>query len=297
LIQDFTDKIEVVFHHSCELGEGPVWDAESNSILWLDILNGQIHEFSSYSNAFRSLDVRQMIGCIGITSDGNLIAGLKNGIGLINRTTAQVEMIAQPEQHMPGNRFNDGKCDPAGRFWAGTMAISEEPGAGNLYVVNHNRSIQKMKTGVSISNGLAWSSDGQTMYYIDSPTHKVFAFDFDLNNGNISNERIIIQIPETDGSPDGMTIDTEGMLWIAHWGGWQVSRWDPQSGKKIMQIAMPVEKVTSCSFGGSHLNDLYITSARVGLLDDELKMQPLAGSLFVVKNCGYQGIPASKFLV
>ena len=293
--KDISNNIELVVKHSCLLGEGPVWDNQRNSIFWLDILNGQIHTFSTVTNEFTSLDVGQMIGCIAVVTNGNFIAGFKDGIGFIDQHTGKIDLITEPERHLPGNRFNDGKCDPAGRFWAGTMALSEESNAGNLYMVNHYQSIEKKRTGVTISNGLAWSLNGDTMFYIDTPTYKVMAFDFDLKSASITNERIVIEIPEKDGAPDGMTIDSEGMLWIAHWDGWQISRWNPQSGKKISQISLPVAKVTSCTFGGNHFRDLYITTAKVGLSQQELKEQPLAGSLFVIRDCGYQGMPANEF--
>ncbi len=297
MIKDISNNVECVIDHSSLLGEGPVWDARNSCICWLDILNGTIHQFSTITNQHNVLEVGQMIGCIALTTDGNFIAGLKEGIGWIDRHSGKVEILTQPEQDLPGNRFNDGKCDPAGRFWAGTMALSEEQHAGNLYMVHHDRSIQKKKTAVTISNGLTWNQDAKSMYFIDTPTYKVLAFDFDLKTGDITNEHVVIEIQEKDGAPDGMTIDNEGMLWIAHWGGWQVSRWNPHSGKKLMHITLPVEKVTCCTFGGKHLNDLYITTARIDLSDAELQQQPLAGSLFVIRDCGFQGLPAVEYSV
>jgi len=151
-----------------------------------------------------------------------------------------------------------------------------------------------MIANVSISNGLAWSVDHRTLYYIDSPTRQIVAFDFDDGRGAISNRRVVIQLGEEEGFPDGMTIDKEGMLWVGHWGGWQVARWNPQTGKKLLQIKLPVAKVTSCTFGGDLLQDLYITTAKVDLTANELREQPLAGSLFVVPNCG-EGLPPFEF--
>jgi len=291
VIKDIQGKVERVVQHSCLLGEGPVWDPRNSCICWLDILNGAIHQFSTIAKQHTIIEVGQFIGCIALTTDGNFIAGLKEGIALIDRYSGKVNIMVKPEQQLPGNRFNDGKCDPAGRFWAGTMALSEEPHAANLYMIDHHRSVQKRKTAVTISNGLAWSLDGKTMYYIDTPTYEVTAFDFNVDTGEIGNERIVILIPEKEGAPDGMTIDNEGMLWIAHWGGWQVSRWNPHDGKKLMHISLPVAKVTSCTFGGEHLSDLYITTARVDLSVADLEQQPLAGSLFVIRDCGFQGLP------
>jgi len=288
-------KPEPVLSHKCILGEGPLWDAERSTICWLDVIAGVIHQYNTGSHHHKMIPVGQMIGCICLAGNGKFIAGLKNGIAIIDEETGAIEMLAHPERHLPGNRFNDGRCDPAGRFWAGTMALSEEEGAGNLYMIDHEGIVSKKIEGVTISNGLAWSADHKTLYYIDTPTQKVVAYDFNVTNGHISNKRVIIQIPEQEGSPDGMTIDTDGMLWVAHWGGWQISRWDPNSGRQLDKIKLPVSKVTSCTFGGESLGDLYITSASIDLTEEELNQQPLAGSLFVIKNCGYKGRSAYEY--
>jgi sugar lactone lactonase YvrE len=147
----------------------------------------------------------------------------------------------------------------------------------------------------TIANGMAWSPDHETLYFIDTPTFEVAAYQYDSATGQISDRRVVITIPKTDGYPDGMTIDCDGMLWIAHWDGWQVTRWNPQTGEKLHHIKLPVSRITSCTFGGENLDDLFITSARKGLSEAELDMQPLAGSLFVIRNCGYQGLPSFQF--
>jgi sugar lactone lactonase YvrE len=149
--------------------------------------------------------------------------------------------------------------------------------------------------GLSIPNGMAWSPDDRIFYHIDTPTSEVCSYDFDIKTGNISNKKAVIKIPSDEGFPDGMTIDTEGMLWIAHWNGWQISRWNPNSGEKLLSIPLPVSNVTSCSFGGDDRSDIYITSARVTLTDEQIKQQPLAGSLFVIKNSGFYGFNTFKF--
>jgi sugar lactone lactonase YvrE len=175
------------------------------------------------------------------------------------------------------------------------MALSEEEGAGNLYMMDHDGNVSKKVESVTISNGLAWSKDKKTLYYIDTPTHKIVAFDFDVASGKISNKRGVIRIAKEEGSPDGMTIDSDDMLWIAHWGGWQVTRWNPQTGQQLDRIALPVSKVTSCTFGGDTLEDLYITTASVDLSEHEMKEQPLAGTLFIVHNCGFKGTSAFEY--
>ncbi|HMQ91403.1 MAG TPA: SMP-30/gluconolactonase/LRE family protein [Flavilitoribacter sp.] len=277
------------------LGEGPVWDARRQCICWVDILNGQIHEFTPAQNAYRRIQVNDMVGAVALRADGHFIAALKSGLAFVNRDTGAVRMLHDPEVHLPGNRFNDGKCDPAGRFWVGTMALSEEPGAGSLYMIEKDLSTARKIDGVTISNGLAWSPDHKTFYYIDTPTMEVVAYDYDIRTGEITRKRTVITIPENQGFPDGMTIDREGMLWIAHWDGWQVTRWDPRTGKQLLRLPLPVARVTSCTFGGADFRDLYITTAKVDLTEEQLTAQPLAGRLFVVEDCGYQGVEVWTF--
>ncbi len=177
------------------------------------------------------------------------------------------------------------------------MSLSEDAGAGSLYVLDSDLKCSQKIKGVTISNGLAWSADRKTFYYTDTPTLEVAAFDYDDYTGAISNRRTIIRIEEKEGYPDGMTIDNEGMLWIAHWNGWQVTRWNPATGTKLLSIKLPVAKVTSCTFGGENFDDLYITSAKVDLTEAELKEQPFAGSLFVIRQCGFKGLPSFEFKI
>ncbi len=286
---------KVVIKHCCLLGEGVIWDKKQNLISWLDIEKGKIHEYNPGVQKHNVIEVNQKIGAIALCNNGGYIAAMKNGIGFINRSTHAIKIIADPESAIPDNRFNDGKCDPFGRFWAGTMSETEEPHAGNLYVLNKDLSIEKKMEGVTVSNGMAWDMKHNLFHYIDSPTQTVVTYDYDLTTGGIRNKRVTIRVPETEGSPDGMTIDEEGMLWVAHWEGWKIARWDPFTGKQLLEIRLPVSRVTSCAFGGNQLEDLYITTAKIGLSKAELIKQPLAGALFVVKNCGYKGVPAFEF--
>lgn len=275
--------------HRSQLGEGPVWDARNRALCWVDITSGHIHEFRLADQSHRTLELGEMVGAVALLENGDYLAALQGGLALVHRESGARTPLCHPEAARPENRYNDGKCDPAGRFWVGTMALDERPGAGNLYMINRDCTTELKVKGVSISNGLAWSADRRTLFYIDSPTHQVQAFDFNLETGGLSNRRVALNIPAAEGTPDGMAIDREGMLWIAHWDGWQVARWDPETGKKLLGWRLPAARITSCTFGGDGLNDLYVTSARVGLSDEALSQQPMAGAVFVFKNCGVRG--------
>ncbi len=290
----FQSAPEIVSNHVCELGEGPVWDEVNQCILWLDITKGEIHKYNINTNLHTFFKVGEMVGCIAPKESDGFIAGLENGIAFIDIEKNAIQHIVNPEEGL-GNRFNDGKCDAAGRFWVGTMALSEEESKGNLYVMETDLSVKKKIENVTISNGIAWNMDNTIMYYINTPTNYVFAFDYNAETGDIENQRVVIDLTHETGSADGMTIDEEGMLWIAFYGGWRVGRYNPTTGDLLQQINLPAENVTCCTFGGVELNDLYITTASKGMSEEALKRQPDAGKLFVVKNVGVKGMNAKKF--
>lgn len=286
---------DIVVPHCCLLGEGPVWDEQTGSICWIDLLNGRIHEYTHATNLFRTLAVNDLIGAVALCENGDFIAGLKEGLMIVNRNNGTTRLLQHPEAHLPQNRYNDSKCDPMGRFWIGSTSLNNTVKAGNLYTLNNDLTCAVAIKGVTMSNGMAWSPDNKTFYYIDTPTFEVAAFDYDIETGQISNKRIAFTIPRTEGLPDGMTIDSEGMLWIAHWDGWQVARWNPDSGRKLFSFRLPAAFITSCTFGGDELQDLYITSACAGLSEKQHEEQPLAGSLFVIRNCGFKGMKPAIF--
>lgn len=279
----------------CELGEGPVWCQQLHTICWIDILKGEIHQYDTLRAHLLTLPLHTIIGAIAICKSGRFIAAMQEGLGFVDRLDGKVEIIAHPELSFSENRFNDGKCDPAGRFWIGTMAIDESPSAGSLYTLDQNFHLERKITNTTISNGMAWSPDEQKFYYIDTPTMNVIAYKYNKERNEISRPSVAVTIGKEDGYPDGMTIDNEGMLWIAHWGGWQITRWNPETGRKLLAVKLPVANVSSVVFGGTDLQDLYITTARKGLSHQQLEGQPLAGSLFVVKNSGFRGLKAFAF--
>lgn len=279
----------------CRLGEGPLWDEKEGVIRWVDILNGHVHRWNPDSQEHHCLDIGEAVGAIALRRNGQLIAALQSGIAFVHGSTGAIQRLHAPEAHLPNNRFNDGKCDPSGRFWAGTMPFSADKPTGSLYLTSGDGSIKRMLEDVTISNGLAWNRKKDRMYYIDTPTCEVSVFDYDDASGSIRNRRTAFKIPRDEGAPDGMTIDVEDMLWVAHWGGARLTRWDPQDGRKIDEILLPVSNVTSCAFGGHDFRDLYITTAREGLSEGELASQPSAGMLFVVRDSPWQGLPAVRF--
>ncbi len=276
-------KMELISSTPNQLGEGPQWLPDSKQLLWVDIEGKTVHLYNHVTKQQRAIQVDQRIGAVIPAKDGNLICALEDGIYKLYTATEQLTRLTALEAELPDNRCNDGKCDASGRLWIGTMPMRGEPWKGSLYSYNENGELKQHLTDIGCSNGLDWSLDGRTMYYIDTPTKRVDQLDFDIETGQISNRRPLIHIPEGKGSPDGMCVDSEGYLWIAHWGGSCLTCWDPETGQCVTEIAMPVSQVTSCCFGGDNLDILFVTSARVGLSEERLKQEPLAGSVFAIE--------------
>lgn len=283
---------ECVYPAGAVLGEGPAWDEARQCLWWVDIERCAIHQFRPAAGEDYAWTLPHRVGFAIPTERGDLVAGTQCGIGRFDAHSGVFSPLADPESHMPYNRFNDAKCDAAGRLWAGTMALSELPGLGSLYCVDVSWKVTRHLERVSISNGLAWSPDGGTMYYIDSPTQRVDAFDFDLKNGALSNRRPIIEIE--DAFPDGMCLDARGNLWVALWGGWGVGCFDPLTGRQIGKVEVPVRDVTSCCFGGENDADLFITTASRDLDAAARAAQPLAGGIFRARP-GVSGLGTQCF--
>jgi len=289
-------QVEIVHAAQAELGEGPAWDAETQTLYWVDIFGKRIHFQHNHENGFIQLE--EMPGCLAPTKNGTLLVAARASILELEPATAisspqgKQTILASVSEHA-NNRFNDGKCDPTGRFLVGSMNMDEKSPTGALYTFDGQR-VTLLLDNIRISNGLAWSPDYKTFYYIDTPTREVKAFDYDLSTGQIANPRVIITIPETLGWPDGMTSDSEGRLWIAMWAGASVTRWNPQNGQLLEKIPLPAKNVTSCVFGGANLDELYVTSARTGLDEAALTEYRYSGSLMRVKT-SVQGMPTFEF--
>ncbi|EHA64387.1 SMP-30/gluconolactonase/LRE family protein [Synechococcus sp. WH 8016] len=279
------------------LAEGPCWWSERNILLWVDIEASRIGLFDPATGNNDFLYLPAHVGAVVPTSVGDLLLATAAGLMRMDPSSGAVTLLLDPEVDRPGNRFNDGKCDPWGRFWAGTMAYDFEPMAGALWRLDGDGRITRQRRQLTISNGLAWSQDRGTLYFIDSPTLKVMAFPL-TSSGEIAAEpSICVQIPEDwDAVPDGMCIDAEGMLWIALFGGGAVTRWDPISGQLLDRLAVPCRQVTSCCFGGPHLDQLFMTTARREMDAAAIAAEPLAGGLFQA-DVGVKGLPADTFQV
>ncbi len=269
------------------LGEGPVWDDTKKELLWVDIERKMLCFYNLNNGDVCEFEMDSRIGAaVPIDNSDDYLLALQSGLKIFNRKKGGFQLIAKPEENIPNNRFNDGKCDPAGRFWIGSMDLGVKKGAGNLYCLDSDLKLNHKLNDLTISNGLAWSSDLQKMYFIDTSTYSVTQFDYDLKTSAISNPLTVVQVPEKHGAPDGMCIDSEGMLWIAHWGGGNVSRWNPANGELLQKVDVPAPHVTSCCFGGEKLDTLYITTAKTGLTETQLKEFPFSGSVFQVKLGG-----------
>lgn len=286
---------ELLLDVEAQLGEGPIWDHRIKTLYWVDIEQEFVHTFEPSTGKSVSYPVNQKVGTVVPTSSGKVILGLQKGIYLWDLKNNTNTRLAAPEADKPGNRLNDGKCDPRGRFWVGSMDLKGAPLQGSLYKYEAKAAAENMLDSVSISNGLVWTADGATMYYIDTPTRCVKAFDFDVVRGIISHQKVAFSIPDSLGYPDGMAIDENGNVWIGMWGGGCVSHWNPKTGQYLGKVVVPGAKnVTACAFGGKHLDQLYITTARQGLSAKELRAYSESGNLFVAK-VGVKGLPASFF--
>ncbi len=289
-------KVEPVTEVCADLGEGAIWDYINKVLYWVDIYGKKLFVYEPVNRVNRVIKFNKEIGAVVPRKKGGVILAMKGCFVSYNLNTGKVKKLAIVEQNIPTNRFNDGKCDPAGRFWAGTMDFKASHNAGSLYYLDLDFSLRKIIRGITISNGITWNVDKKTMYYIDSPTYSVVSYDYNKETGNIKNKRVIIRINPLYGIPDGMTIDKEGMLWIALFGSGKISRWDPASGDLVGLLEIPgAKRVTSCSFGGNEMKDLYITTASHGLNKKQLRNQPYAGALFKA-SLNIAGLPLWQFL-
>ncbi len=271
-------------------GEGPIWDAAAGRVRWVDMLRGEILSMPPGGGPIIRRRVGEIAGSMRTRAGGGLVVGIERGFALLDDAEGG-EVRRLPEVWAdPGIRMNDGGCDPQGRYYSGSMAYDKGVGRAALYRLDTDLSVSTVLRGVTISNGLVWSLDGGTAYYVDSPTGQVTAFRFDAAAGTFHDGRPVIRVDPASGSPDGMTIDAEGGLWVAVWGGGAVHRYLPD-GRLDEVIELPARQVSACTFGGPELDQLFITTSREDLPDD---VQPLAGALFRARP-GVRGRPTPMF--
>jgi sugar lactone lactonase YvrE len=265
-----------LFHRAeCIVGEGPFW--HDRRFYWVDIFGNSLHSCDENGRNAASRLVPSHLGAAAPWGDG-FIAATQQGIGIVS-VAGDFTLLAESPYLEANRRCNDGKLDPAGRFWFGTNDYEFRPGAGALYRVSRDGSVKEIANGLILPNGLAWDGPAEHFYFIDTFTHRVDVFDFDLASGDVTNRRVAFEVPRELGLPDGMTCDRLGRLWIAFWGGSRVVAFEPDSGRPVAQVLAPTRLTSSCCLGPDG-NTLYITTARNTLSPEVLLQEPLAGSVF-----------------
>jgi len=284
---------DVLVRDAGDLCEGPCWDVSTQTLVWVDILAGAVHVVDPVSGSRAERRLGTPVGAVAPRARGGWVAAVERGFLLLDGAwRPDGEVIAAPGQGV-GTRFNDGGCDPAGRFWAGTLSYDGAVGAAALYRLDPDGTVHEVLSGVTTSNGLAWSPDGAQLYYVDTGRGSVDRLQLDPATGAVARRATVVSVPPSGGLPDGLTVDVDGHLWLALWGGACVRRYTPD-GELDLVLELPVDLVTSIAFGGAELADLFITTARDGLTPAQVAAQPLAGSVFRWRP-GVKGLAPATF--
>ena len=286
-------QVDCVLAASALLGESPVWCQQEKVVYWVDIKRPAIHRFDPATGACQTWPMPEDVGCLALRRLGGGIAALRSGLATVDFRTGEVCRLLGPTPGTPGIRFNDGRCDRRGRFWVGTLHEQRQTGTAALFRFDPDGRYSKMLGGITVSNGIPWSPDNLTMYFADSWAQTIFSFDFDLDSGTLGSQRVFAEVPRSSGVPDGATVDAEGFVWSANFDGGCLTRYAPD-GSIDRLISMPVQRPTSCAFGGEDLSTLYVTSASLNLTEKQRIAAPLAGSLFAV-DAGVKGLPEPRF--
>ncbi len=280
------------------LSEGPRWHEQRQELLWVDILGRHMHRGTLTPGGalarVQTISIDRHIGAVAPALGGGYVLAAGPGFLFVD-DTGSIHELAQPEAGRTDVRMNDGACDPQGRFWAGTMAYDESPGAGSLYRLELDGSCTTVLTGLTVSNGIGWSPDASMMYLNDSGTGCVDVFHFDGSTGVISERRTLVRIDQPGVAPDGLTVDEQGGIWVALWGGAAVKRYGPD-GSLLATVPVPVERPTSCAFGGPDRTTLFVTTARADLDEAALARQPDAGRVLSIEGLGVRGLPCQHYL-
>jgi len=280
--------IRAISEVTSDLGEGPIWSADTNSVTWTDITQNTFHTADINTGKTMSFGVPSMVGAIAHSKDGGYIAATQKGFARIG-----VDGKYSPlHSFLPDDmRMNDGKVDPSGRFWAGSMALSFEKGRGSLYVLEKDNSYRSILDDITLSNGMGWSPDAQYFYYIDSVPGVLKRFDYDLHTGQISNPKDLITFDSSSGIPDGMSMSSDGKIVIALWDGRRIEIYEP-SGEKVSEITLGVSRPTSCTFAGPNRDILIVSTASQGI---DRADEPLAGKILAVTGTGLSGLPTQQY--
>lgn len=276
------------------IGESPHWDNQAQRLYWVDIEGKKLLSTDIYLHKTTSFNMPEMIGNAIPTQTGKFIVCLKSGLYLFSLDSKKLELFIPLESDKKNNRPNDGKCDPRGRLYLGTMDLQFKKGASSLYRIDNQHNFTPLLNNLTLANGMAWDEAKSRFYFIDSDTNTIFSFDYNEENGNISNQKAVIHYDKKYGIPDGMCIDRAGMLWIAGFGGGIVIRFDPDTGKMLQNIQIPAPNTTSVCFAGKNLDELIITTATLFLTKEQLKQYPKSGSLFKIA-CDTPGFPGVAF--
>lgn len=288
--------ISLVHDAKAEVGEGAVWDAEAGHLVWVDIDGGRIHRFDPATGPLEPVEIGERLGCLALCGGSNILLAAQSGLYDLDLGTGARTLFAEPEAHLPDNRFNDGTTDRQGRWWVGSMSLlpAPSPADGTFYRVDADRKVTPVIDGIICTNGLAFSPDGRTMYFSDSnpAVRTIWAADYDVDEGVPTNRRLFFDTRSVAGRPDGATVDADGCYWMAGVGGWQLLRLTP-AGEIDMVIDMPIERPSKPEFGGPGLTDLYVTS--IGINQSPGTVQPHAGGLFVVTGLPAPGLTPARF--
>jgi sugar lactone lactonase YvrE len=281
-------EIELVGSHTSRWGEGPVWWQER--LYYVDIEGQAVHRYDPATGEEKIWDVDERVGFVVPRKQGGLVLGGDNGLYFFDEASGEKTAIADPESEKADNRFNDAAVSPDGRLFAGTISTVKKEGDAALYVLEKSGEVRKVFGDVTNSNGIAWSPDGSRVYYIDTPRKEIWGFDYDVESGEWSNRKIVVKTDHIEASPDGMSMDAEGKVWVAFCHGALVARFDVDTGEELQRVDMPCVETTSCAWGGSELDVLYVTT---GIHKSLIEQVP--GRLFAVKGLGVKGLPTASF--
>lgn len=290
--------VEILVDQRAQTGEGPAWDAKVQHLYWLDIPQSTIFRYNPADGSNQSLDLSQQfesIGTLAPRQKGGLLIAPERKIGFLDWETGQVEIVLEVEPDLPDNRFNDGKCDPRGRMLIGSMSNHQDGQPhGSLYCIDTDLTLRKLRDGLFVSNGMGWSPDYRQFYLVDSRSRDIWVYDYDLETGSIQNQRVAFRLPEGHFVGDGMTVDQQGMIWLALWDGARITRWDPYAGRLLEEHSFPAKRTSSCVFGGKDMDELYVTSATKGISEPDWQLYPYNGAL-MRQRLAIRGMPTFAF--